>query len=164
MRDKRVGLEDIYLKGYPYKRNYPFKKGTVPQPYIKKEDVSLHPFASDFHVFRNVVNGYLEYIMEHMQQGNAWRLNFNLGEMRIKKFQHTFLKDSMAMKGKVAPKNEYKRIQTPDDYFLAPRWHRKSIHVKLKYNWIVHIPKPRLKECYRRVENDYSYIYKFQDT
>ena len=36
----RIGLMEIYMKGYPYKRNLPFKPNTQPQPYIKKDDVS----------------------------------------------------------------------------------------------------------------------------
>ncbi len=28
--DKTIGLTEIYLKGYPHKRNYPFKVGTQP--------------------------------------------------------------------------------------------------------------------------------------
>ena len=26
-----------FMKGYPYKRNFPFKPNTTPQPYIKKK-------------------------------------------------------------------------------------------------------------------------------
>lgn len=161
--DKRIGLTEIYLKGYKYKRNYPPKLGVQPQPYIKKEDVSLHKYATDYHLWRDVINGYLEYIMENLMNGLPWRLNFHLGEINIKKIKGSFLVDRKAMQDTDGTKKFKKRVMNPDGYYLAPRWYRKSIHVKLKYNWIVHISKSRLVECYRRVREDYTYIYKFQD-
>ncbi len=99
-----------------------------------------------------------------MKQGNSWRLDFHLGEMRIKKFKHTFLRDAIAIQGSDGSKTFKKRSKTPDDFFLAVRWHRKSIHVKLKYNWIVNLSRSVMRDCYKRIENDYTYIYKYQDT
>lgn len=160
---KRIGLTEIYLKGYPYKRNYPFKPNTIPQPYIKKEDISLHEYACDFHLFRNVVEGYLDYVIESMIEGNAWRLNFGLGEIRIKKFKVKFIKDKTLLPGTVEPKNIYRRALMPDDYYLAARWHRGTMRVKLKYNWMVTLVRPHFVECYNRIKKDNTHIYKYQD-
>lgn len=161
--NKTIGLVEIYLKGYPYKRNFPFKVSTVPYPYIKKEDVSLHQYACDFHVFRDVVEGYLDYIMEELIEGNLWRLYFGMGEIRIKKLKHKFLIDVVSMKGMEAPPKQYKRILTPDDYFLGARWHRSTVNVKWKYNWMFKLARPIFRECYKRINNNNNHIYKYQD-
>lgn len=157
----RIGLMEIYMKGYPYKRNLPFKPNTQPQPYIKKDDVSLHEFACDYHVFKKVVEGYLDYVVEDMIEGNAWRLNFGLGEIRIKKFKVRFIKDIIALKDN--PKPTYRRALTPDDYYLATRWHRGQMRVKSKFNWMFSLVRPHLVECYSRINKNNLYIYKYQD-
>ena len=159
---KTIELVDIFLKGYPYKRNFPFKPNTTPQPYIKKEDVSLHEYACDYHLFKNVVEGYLDYIVENMVEGNPWRLNFGLGEIRVKKMKVKFIKDKTLLKD-TEPSKIYRRSLMPDDYYLATRWSRSSMTVPSKFNWMFSLVRPHLVECYNRVNKDNTHIYKYQD-
>lgn len=158
---KVIGLVDIFMKGYPYKRNFPFKPNTTPQPYIKKEDVSLHEFACDYHLFKKVVEGYLDYCVENLIEGNPWRLDFGLGEIRIKKFKIKFIKDKTVLK--TDPTKLYRRSLMPDDYYLVTRWSRKYLGVKSKYNWMFSLARPHLVKCYNRVKKDNAHIYKYQD-
>ena len=44
-----------FMKGYPYKRNFPFKPNTTHNHISKKEDVSLHEFACDYHLFKKLL-------------------------------------------------------------------------------------------------------------
>ena len=95
-RYKSVGIIDFFYE-YPYKQNIPHSGNTIPTPYIKKEDVSLHEFACDYHLFKKVVEGYLDYCVENLIEGNPWRLDFGLGEIRIKKFKIKFIKDKTVL-------------------------------------------------------------------
>ena len=161
--NKTVGLVDIYLKGYPHKKNFIKNINTVPYPFIKHKDVSTHEYATDYILFRNIIYGYLDYIMEDIKEGNLWKLNFGLGEIRLKKIKHKFLVDISKMAGVENPDTQYKRIQTPDDYFLVARWHRRTMNVKLKYNWIIHLSRKVLRDCYDRVNKNHNHIYKYID-
>lgn len=159
--NKKRCLADIYLKGYPYKKNYPFDPKTIPQPYIKKEEVSSHQYATDYHLFKDVVHGYLDYITENLIEGNAWRLDFGLGEIRIKKVPIKFLRERIV--NKRIDDKLYFRNNNEGNFFLTPRWHRRSIQVKLVYNWIFQVSRSVIKECYVRGSKDYTHLYKYQD-
>lgn len=85
-RNKTITEKDIYYF-YPYKKNPPFNGKTIPQPYVKKKEVSDHKFALIYDVWLSVIEDYVKEVQDRLFQGRIVKFQNYLGEFQLKKYK-----------------------------------------------------------------------------
>lgn len=153
-------LTDFY-KEYPYRKNPEFT-GTIPLPYVKKEEESTHKYSLTFQEWKSILESIVEEIfVQILSVGLTWNIGSNLGSITIRKHKcKTFLdKIESGKQGKQVRKLRNKH----DNYMLFAVWERKKYALKHKWLWRFYLTDKVLRRMYLMCESDYTYIYKFQD-
>jgi len=153
-------LKDIFMF-YPYKVNFDTSDGTIPSPYIKREDIVENEFSLNFKQWSNVVERYLELSAEVLLSGNKLELPLRMGHLQIRKIKMNKFLD------KKQSREQHKKVYVvkpnPDGYYLKLFWDKnyKICFLKFKWHWKITFNRKLIREAYRRCENDFTYINKF---
>ena len=161
-RLKNITSKQLYF-GYPYKKNLPHAFNTVPDPYIRKQDLSDSPDALDYQQWCKLMDIYLGIFREILASGNKFKMPHMMGILEINKYKAKRFLDFVA--SAKAGKRIYMGRNGLDNMALELVWKRGWRHAKLnfKWHWKVKINRKFVKSIYDRCNADYTYINKFED-
>lgn len=152
-----------FFKFYPYKKQIPHPAGTVPFPYVKKQDiVDNHKYSLDWFQWIEIINLYILLLKEDLQEGREIKFDGRLGLFQIKKIKCKRFLDRI--KSKESGKRIFRGKTEFDNYFFKLVWMRKN--AKLFHNkwlWSVKLHSQIALEFYKKADEDYTFIYKFTD-
>jgi nucleoid DNA-binding protein len=156
---KSRSLKDFFMK-YPYRKN-PEYTGTIPVPYIKKEEVSKHKWTITYDEYAEIIKDIFEEIAKKLQEGETWEIGSRLGHFTLKKAKVKTFFDRVASNnaGKVVKKarNDY------ENYMIVSDWERKFIPLRNKWLWRFSLVRGLYREIYEKTDKDFTHIHKFKD-
>ncbi len=148
-KSKSRGVYDFY-HFYPYKKQMNVPLGTIPRPFVKKEDWTNHKYSLDYQQWLEIYEDIIELIREEMLQGKTWEIGYRLGSVKLVKVKCKSFKNYIT--GKIRLRNEY------GNYKMLPVWLRRTIKLRHKWTWRFKPNREMLREIYRRTDSDYTYI------
>lgn len=158
-KSKNRTLVDIYLQSYPYKKNDNFIGNTIPNPYIKQDDISNHRLALSYKEWLSIMEQIIIEIKSDLYDGDVWDIGSGLGKLHLAKMKcRKFLDRINSAKEKKAiytSRNDF------DNYMLVPEWNRKKAPFKHKWLWRFKFAVSLLRPIYQT--EDTNIIYKFLD-
>jgi hypothetical protein len=159
-RDKMITEKDIYYF-YPYKKNPPPTGRTIPQPYVKKKDVSDHKYSITYDVWLSIIQDYILEINALLFKGKIVKsLNF-LGSFQLKKYKLTKLVNwaKTRQEGKVHYKYD------SELYRIIIKWNRNYKYCKFKNaeHWKIRMNSAFAAELYQKSLDDPNYQYSIID-
>jgi len=160
-RCKKRTLIDIYYT-YKFKKNLPFKDGTIPVPFIKQSECTDTPNSVDWYEWRDIVLAYIEKLKLAMEQGESIELGPKLGAFHLCKFKADRFIDLKKSKeqGKVVKMMR----NNIENWFIAPEWIRGRVRLKMKTYWKIKLNRRWVRKIYLACEKDYTKIYKIRDS
>ncbi len=158
-RCKRRTLIDIYYL-YPYKKNIPFKEGTIPMPFIKHSECTNTKLSVDWFEWQIIIKCYLKKLKEYLEEGNSIELGSNTGEFRLARVKSKRFLDFK--KSKEQNKQVYRTISDADGHLIIPSWNRKKKLIKYSGFWQIKLNQTWLREMYVKCSKNYTQIYKLK--
>lgn len=154
-RNKRITEKDIYYF-YPYKKNLPTSGNTIPQPYVKKNEVSDHKFALAYDVWLSVIEDYLADITETLLKGKIVKFQNYIGNFQLKKYKiHRKIDWGATRK---ADQKVY--MKDKDLYSIIIKWDRRRTICRFKNsdNWKIRMGSGFGKALFAQtIDPDYVY-------
>jgi hypothetical protein len=159
-RNKNITEKDIY-HFYPYRKNPVVTGKTIPQPYVKKEDISNHPHALTYDVWLSIIKDYILEIREYIFKGKVFKLPRMLGVWQMKKYMSTKRID-WGTTNRTGEKTYY---NDKGNYRLLVKWYRtyQNSSFVFKNHWKLRMAKGFRIALYNTVINDSNYIYNIID-
>lgn len=159
-RNKTITEKDIY-HFYPYKKNPPYNGKTVPQPYVRKEDVSDNVFTLTYDMWLSIVKDYILELRDYILKGKVFKIPKQLGTWQLKKYNVNNVIDwaeTRAQGKRVYMKNP--------EVNLVVKWYRtpKNSQFQFKNHWKLRIVKGFRIALNKIINKDPNYIYNLIDT
>lgn len=160
-RNKARTIKDFYMQ-YPYKINIKVGKNTIPDPYVKKEDIVYNEYSLDFHKWRAIVERYFELMRECLETGDKFKIPHRVGYLQIQKYKFQKHVDRLRS---TKEKKIYIYRNGLDNYVLRIIWLRnnKEASMKYKWHWKLKANAKFMRGVYIQCEKDYGKINKFND-
>jgi hypothetical protein len=165
-RWERVTLQEMYIK-YPYKWK-DINSATVPLPYFPAKDITDTEYSMSYKQWKTLVNLYFKLVIEYMQEGLAYDLPQNLGNLHVKKVKGSGIdwdatkKKYGSQKGQKEIKKVYMDNTYTDGYYPIVKWYR--LDKLLKYKWLWDFkPTQICKKVAKHWNEDNSNVYKISD-
>ena len=152
--------KDIYYF-YPYKKNPPLTGKTVPQPYVKKSDVSDHKYAITYDVWLSIISDYIDEVSQLLFKGKIVKTPNFLGTFQLKKYQ---LK-KLVHWGRTRQEGKMVYIQDSDLYRIIIKWNRNYKICKFKNaeHWKIRMNSAFAAKIYQKSLEDPDYQYSIID-
>lgn len=156
-RNKARTEIDIYYF-YPYKKN-PDNTIGIPQPYVKKTDVSNHEYALTYSQWLAIIKDYIELLTDYILSGKVFKMPKLLGTLQLKKYKAYRIIDW----GETIKNNE-KRYFKSDDRIIV-KWYRTSTNssFKFKNHWKIRICQGFGKKLSDKFKSDPYHVYNIID-
>lgn len=117
-RIKYRTLLDLY-KFYRYK-TYNIDSSTVPIPYFPKSEISTHPYALTYKKWREVVNVYIEVVLEELTNGFDYKIPHGMGNLFLYKVPLTVVNGEIRNPKYTKIINKYL-----DGWIIKLRWNKR---------------------------------------
>ena len=156
-RNKTITEKDIYYF-YPYKKN-PINSIGVPQPYVKKQDISDHQYSLTYDNWLDIVKEYLTLVREELYAGKSYRFPKLLGAVQFKKYKVYRRIDW----GETIKKQE--KVYFKDTDRIIVKWDRSTGNsgFKFKNHWKIRMTFGFRQELAKKIFEDSTYIYNIMD-
>lgn len=156
---KSRSLIDFYMF-FPYKRNAVFT-GTIPVPYIKKEEESDHKYSMTYKEWKLIIMSILQEIKEELLDTKTWVIGSHIGEISLRKKRCKTFTDYKLSKEKGSKvsriRNDY------DNYMIFGEWERKTYPLPFKWLWRFKMLRAFKLNVYKLTDKDYTFLFKFLD-
>lgn len=160
-RNKTITEKDIY-HFYPYRKNPIIIGKTIPQPYVKKENISDHKYAMTYDLWISIVKDYFLEVRDVTLKGKLFTIPKFLGSWQLKKYK-AYRRVDWGTTKRTGVKTYYR---DSDNYRILMKWYRtpKNSSFKFKNHWKISICKGFGKAIYDKITNDSNYVYTIIDT
>lgn len=161
-RNKNITEKDIYYF-YPYKKNPVTNGKTIPQPYVKKTDISDHAYTLTYDEWLAIIKDYILEVRSHIMLGKVFKIPKQLGTWQLRKYKINTKVDWNATR-QLKKKTYYKKEDI--DFNLIVKWYRtpKNSSFQFKNHWKLRLAKGFRMELAKEIRKDYNYIYNIIDT
>lgn len=161
MKKQRI-LADFFLF-YPHKQNIKCPIGTVPYPYVKKSEISNHPDAIDYNLYRSIIERYLELKGDDIVNGIDYEAKGRIGYIGFKKFKFTKNGYVNYLKSQRAKKTVKDFNRGADKYAVKSAWERYRRSPINRVAWRIKLNNNLYRRVYEQCDLDYTHIYKFKN-
>jgi hypothetical protein len=159
-RNKMITEKDIYYF-YPYKKNPPSTGNTIPQPYVKKTDISDHRYTLTYDVWLSIIEDYISEVQTILFKGRIFKLPNFLGNLQLKKYK---LKKRIDW-GKTRREGKKVYDNSTDIYRIIIKWNRnyKICRFKNSAHWKIRMGSGFANKLYQKSLDDPNYQYSIID-
>ena len=160
-RDKRITIKDMF-SFYPYKKNIKTTGKTIPQPYIKQQDVvEDDPNSIDFNQWQSVVNSYIKIVSDVLLTGREYEFPYYMGKFQLRKYKTKRLinwNETNKLGRKVYYKNN-------DSLHIILKWYRTYDNARFhfKHHWKIRMAKTFSKALHQKTLKNSNYVYNILD-
>lgn len=167
---KFVSNKELYL-GYRYKW-YDTTSNTVPKPYFSKKDISEHKYKLTFKEWNEIVDCYIDVVLEYVREGNLYTIPHGLGLLGLVKYKSRYidyhkgrkaLESGEIQKGTFISRENYKL----DGHTFRLKWYRGKRHSVLfrnKYLYDMYLLRTTFKKLFYYFMEDKSRIYRISNS
>jgi len=156
-RNKTITELNLYYF-YPYKKN-PENTIGIPQPYVKKKDVSNHSYTLTYAQWLSIVKDYFSLVKEELFKGKQYRFPKFLGAVQLKKYK-VYRKIDWGETVK-----QKKKVYFSNNERVIVKWDRSTSNssFKFKNHWKIRMCFTFRKELFEKISEDPYYVYNIID-
>jgi len=160
-RDKRITIKDMFIF-YPYKKNIKTTGKTIPQPYIKQQDViEDNPSSIDYNEWLSVVSDYIEIISDVLLSGREYVFPNYIGKLQLRKYKTRRLinwNETNKQGKKVYYRNN-------DSLHIILKWYRDYdiARFRFRFHWKIRMAKTFSKALHEKTLKNTNYVYNILD-
>ena len=160
-RDKKITIKDFF-SFYPYKKNIQTTGKTIPQPYIKKQDViDDHKYSIDYTQWSAVVGDYIDIVTDTLLTGRDYELPNYLGRFQLRKYKTKRLINWQ--QSKLEGKKVYYRHN--DSLHIILKWYREYTMARFRYrfHWKIRMSNQLGQKIKKQTVKNKNYVYNILD-
>lgn len=147
---------------YPYKKNIKTTGKTIPQPYIKQQDViEDNPSSIDYNEWLSVVSDYIEIISDVLLSGREYVFPNYIGKLQLRKYKTRRLinwNETNKQGKKVYYRNN-------DSLHIILKWYRDYdiARFRFRFHWKIRMAKTFSKALHEKTLKNTNYVYNILD-
>ncbi len=160
-RNKNITEKDLFYF-YPYKTNPITTGNTIPQPYVKKTEVSDHAFTLTYDMWSSIIKDYILEVRDLIFRGKVFKIPRYLGTFQLMKY--TCYRNINW--GETTKQGEKVYYTGDDNVKIIVKWYRtyKNSQFVFKNHWKIRMCKGFRISLSEHIKENPNYIYNLIDT